>query len=235
MAEINLVNKDILEKLNYVKDNLLDHPNIKDENKRKQFEKYVSLMSKEQKQKGGEYFTSSRYFLTERENVQKYRPLDRGFPFQGLDLDLDNAVRYTENSHIWEYCKRRLAPEVGASSCSLFSLYPPGGYVGWHTNENNPGYQFILSWSEKGDGYFKYYDYETKSIITEQDKKGWQARHYYFAHPNEKDKLCWHAMFTNCLRLTVCVKINNGSGIGCKENEIAMEIRDQLVEDMETE
>ena len=46
MAEINLVNKDILEKLNYVKDNLLDHPNIKDENKRKQFEKYVSLMSK---------------------------------------------------------------------------------------------------------------------------------------------------------------------------------------------
>ena len=42
-------------------------------------------------------------------------------------------------------------------------------------------------------------------------------------------------MFTNCLRLTVCVKINNGSGFGCKENEIAIEIRDQLVEDMETE
>ena len=49
-------------------------------------------------------------------------------------------------------------------------MYPPGGYISWHNNANASAYNLIFTWSETGDGYFKYIDGETKEEIVIKDK-----------------------------------------------------------------
>lgn len=95
-----------------------------------------------------------------------------------------------------------------ANAFELLHYYPPGGYIGWHTNENNSGYQFIFTWSEKGDGYFQYYDSTLERIINIPDKPGWQVRRYHFGD-RDNNEVLWHSAYTDCKRITMCVKFNN--------------------------
>ena len=53
---------------------------------------------------------------------------------------------------------------------ALCVMYPPGGFIGWHNNANASAYNLIFTWSETGDGYFKYIDGETKEEIVIKDK-----------------------------------------------------------------
>ena len=46
-------------------------------------------------------------------------------------------------------------------------MYPPGGYISWHNNANASAYNLVFTWSESGNGYFKYIDGETKKEIVE--------------------------------------------------------------------
>ena len=95
-----------------------------------------------------------------------------------------------------------------ANAFTLLHYYPPGGYVGWHTNENNSGYQFIFTWSEKGSGYFQYYDSTLERIINIPDKPGWQVRRYHFGDRYNNEVL-WHSAYTDCKRITMCVKFSD--------------------------
>lgn len=104
------------------------------------------------------------------------------------------------------HTKEHLVQFFGASNNSLTSYYPPKGYVGWHTNWNAFAYQMILTWSETGDGYFTYYDKANDKFVVEEDKKGWQARHYRFGHYHEPEHHFWHAAWTECPRFTLAYK-----------------------------
>ena len=89
--------------------------------------------------------------------------------------------------------------ELGIRDNALSQLYPPGGYIAWHNNANAPGYNLIFTWSENGDGWFKYID--NGKEVTMYDKPGWTLKAGYFGNYDD-GKVCYHAASTNCWRMT---------------------------------
>lgn len=94
-----------------------------------------------------------------------------------------------------------LREELSVQSNALSQCYPPNGYIAWHNNANAPGYNLIFSWSETGDGWFKYVN-QGGDVITMKDSKGWTLKAGYFASYDEVRKPCYHAAYTNCWRIT---------------------------------
>lgn len=97
----------------------------------------------------------------------------------------------------------RLKTELGVQHSALSQLYPPSGYIAWHTNENACAYNLIFTYSETGDGYFDYIDPKTGDKIRIQDKKGWNCKAGYFGSQFEKDRIVYHCASTNCWRMTL--------------------------------
>ena len=57
--------------------------------------------------------------------------------------------------------------------------YPPGAVCGWHTNSDFPGKRVYITWAEEDNkSFFRYFDKETKQIITKYDKKGWHINEF---------------------------------------------------------
>ncbi len=165
----------------------------------------------------------------------------QGFPERGFGFQVAQGAK--ERPDIFEplkkWTKTELPMRFGARSNSLTSYYPPNGFVGWHTNWNASAYQLILSWSESGDGYFSYYDRKSDTIITEPDKKGWQARWYRFGRQDEPQHHCWHAMWTNCPRFTLAFKFpylvsTSEHHIKIEKEEGAFDQLMDFVEDLES-
>ena len=86
---------------------------------------------------------------------------------------------------------------------ALGVIYPANGYMSWHTNADASGYNVLLTWSENGNGFFRYQDPITKEIVTMQDKPGWNCKVGYFGKHTETDKLVWHCCSTDELRISV--------------------------------
>lgn len=71
-------------------------------------------------------------------------------------------------------------------------LYPPGGYVGWHTNSDITGERVYLAYSNQDHcSYFKYVD-SSGDIITSWDKKGWKVR--VFDISSNPKQPYWHCI-----------------------------------------
>ena len=72
-------------------------------------------------------------------------------------------------------------------------IYPPGGYMDWHTNGDWPGRRMYAAWSENGQSGMLWFQ-DGKTII-DWDKPGWNVRTF----------LCpvWHAVFSKCWRVSV--------------------------------
>tara|TARA_A100001515_G_scaffold43271_1_gene34108 strand:- start:5437 stop:6123 length:687 start_codon:yes stop_codon:yes gene_type:complete len=97
----------------------------------------------------------------------------------------------------------KLISFISANNNALNAAYPPGGFISWHNNANAPGYNIICSWSETGDGWFDYWDLDKKERVRVQDQKGWNCKMTYFGSYMEPEKICYHAAYTNCYRITV--------------------------------
>ncbi len=51
-------------------------------------------------------------------------------------------------------------------------LYPPGGFMGWHTNERVPGLRAYLTLAdEPGRSWFRYWDPVSEEIVTSMDSR----------------------------------------------------------------
>ena len=87
----------------------------------------------------------------------------------------------------------------------VIGYYPPGGYVGWHTNCNAPGWIILFNWSEEGKGYFMYY--HNYKLVTLEDKPGWNARVGRFRP--EPDNLLWHCAKTDCRRFSFSYRFDD--------------------------
>tara|TARA_B110000503_G_C7038284_1_gene367104 strand:+ start:348 stop:1025 length:678 start_codon:yes stop_codon:yes gene_type:complete len=110
---------------------------------------------------------------------------------------------------------------------ALFAVYPPGGFISWHNNANAPAYNLIFTWSEKGEGWFKYWDMEQQKIVVFEDKPGWQCKAGFFGpYAGDKNALCYHAAKTDCLRMTIAYTFNM--------DEISIGIQDMVIEDIST-
>ena len=116
-----------------------------------------------------------------------------GFPEQTVGIDL---MRFTTGHESVQKALKKLDEELlawsGSRNNAVKMLYPKGGFMGWHHNANAPGYNILLSWSEKGLGYFRYQDPITKEIITMQDTPGWTAKVGYYGPWHEPNKIYWH-------------------------------------------
>lgn len=110
---------------------------------------------------------------------------------------------------------------------ALCVMYPPGGYISWHNNANASAYNLIFTWSETGDGYFKYIDGETKEEIVIKDKPGWQCKASYFgAYIEPAHKLLYHTASTDCWRITVSYVFNR--------EEMSLGVQEDIIEEIKS-
>ena len=75
-------------------------------------------------------------------------------------------------------------------------MYPPGGYMGWHTNHRNPGWRVYVNFAEQpGKSFFRYRDPETDRIVTSVDGI-WNLRLFQIS----PELPLWHAVYSDTYR-----------------------------------
>ena len=99
--------------------------------------------------------------------------------------------------------QQELLSFLGARNEAVHVYYPVGGYMGWHNNWNAHGYNILISYTEKGGGFFKYRDPESKEIVHLQDPEGWSCKVGYYGRGREPDKVYYHCAATREPRLTL--------------------------------
>jgi|TARA_R110000868_G_scaffold188385_1_gene431099 hypothetical protein len=224
MSEIQLTNTKILQHLNNLKDDFFSKPNYDD--------KKYRVRSKNWNHCNIEDFYCSRTYL---DYLLRDESSHLGYP----EEHMAQPISYMEkvDPDLWTEFRKKaridFTLEIGAQHAALTNYYPPGGFVGWHTNWDANAYQVLFTWSRTGDGYFRYYDKKNDEIITVEDKPGWQARHYYFGRKDELDHHCWHSAFTWSDRITLAYKFDNVR-LDSPYNKTAILLRDQLIEELET-
>ena len=195
--ELTIKNKDFLRTLEETSDMFIEHKDLMGQ--------LAKNLGNVPIGEGKKYTEPETYYeaLEQAENHTGFPT--RGYAFQVFDgLISHSKIFYPLNEHT----KYNLVQQFNANSNSLTSYYPPKGYIEWHTNWNAFGYQIIFTWSESGDGYFRYFDKEKNDFVTHEDKKGWQARWYRFGRLNEPEHHCWHSAWTECPRLTLAYKFS---------------------------
>lgn len=223
MTEVVIRNKDLLKTLDSFVEDFFSREGYDDS-------KY-HVYSDEKDKSNGEFFCSEEY-LTECLS----RDILVGVPDRHFAQPISKMVR--EDPEKWKSYMQRVkydfAAEIGAHTSALLSYYPPGGFVGWHTNYDASAYQVLFTWSKSGNGYFRYRDNDTGEIVSIQDKAGWQCRHYYFGPEDEPENLCWHSAYAGEDRITLAYKFC-GYGRNDPRDQQARDLRDLLIEDIETE
>ena len=200
MRDIPINNMEVLQALNEYKDFIMNN-NI---------DKNLVLMCKEQRGQA-DYYTGEEY----RKEIMSKGEAHQGYPefmhsYSGLmpskdghfedNLKKTTAQKFTDASSA---LNSRLMQVLSAKLNTLNTVYPPGGFISWHNNANACGYNILFSWSETGDGWFKYWDINEEREITIHDVQGWQCKMGYFGPYYKPDTLCYHTASTNCWRISV--------------------------------
>jgi hypothetical protein len=77
--------------------------------------------------------------------------------------------------------------------------YPPGGFMGWHTNERSPGWRLYINYAdEPGKSFFRYRDPASGAIVTKTDRR-WNVRLFKIS---SVDPL-WHAIYSQTNRFSL--------------------------------
>lgn len=222
MTEIVIRNKEFLKTLDGFVEEFLNTEGYNDP-------KY-HVFSSEEDTRNGEYYCGKEYL----DECLAGNLIDA--PVRHFAQPIVKMVR-SDKEKWGDYMQRvkyDFASEIGAHTSALLSYYPPGGFVGWHTNYNASAYQVLFTWSKTANGYFRYLDNETGEIVTIQDKVGWQARHFYFGPEEEPHNHCWHSAYAGDERITLAYKFC-GYGENDPRDSQARRLRDMLIEELETE
>lgn len=92
--------------------------------------------------------------------------------------------------------------------CSAFLLYPPSGYMSWHTNWDNPAWRLYINYAEEpGKSFFRYRNPDTGEIITSVDKKI-----NFRLFRALRDKPLWHAIYSGTYRYSLGYKMTKADG-----------------------
>ena len=77
--------------------------------------------------------------------------------------------------------------------------YPPGGFMGWHTNERSPGWRLYINYADEPDkSFFRYRDPASGAIVTKSDRR-WNVRLFKIS---SVDPL-WHAIYSQTNRFSL--------------------------------
>lgn len=197
---------------------------IKEENYRN-----LRLQCEKDKDKA-DWWTGDEYF---EEVYSKGREHD-GFPASVYAYSMSqNNIRFVDGTAtcVADIMKKKdaflkkLQTTFNLKRNALFAIYPPGGYISWHNNANASAYNFIFTWSETGDGYWRHWDNEKKEMVTIPDVKGWQCKAGYFgAYSDPPSQLLYHSARTNCLRMTVAFILDR--------SDMSLGLQDWIIEDI---
>ena len=83
--------------------------------------------------------------------------------------------------------------------CSGHFWYPPGGYMGWHTNSEAPGWRLYITHTDEPEkSFFRYRHPDTEQIITSMDSE-WDVRMFFVSH----DRPLWHTVYSDTNRFSL--------------------------------
>lgn len=103
--------------------------------------------------------------------------LDRAVAERARGLFPEDRVLCLDSGHFW---------------------YPPGGYMGWHTNSRAPGWRLYLTRAAAaGRSFFRYRDPATGEIHTSMDSE-WDVRMF---HVTAREPF-WHAVYSETDRFS---------------------------------
>lgn len=222
MRNIPIKNKEVIELLDEVKKYYDD---------REEIQKYIVTNGNVD---GGDWYTGDEY----RDQIIKLDGKHDGYPETQHATSLKSSHMHRRTPHTKEgnvvvakYHERysnlntKLCSLFSTRNCALFTMYPPGGFISWHNNANASAYNLIFSWSETGDGYFKYVDGKTGEDVVMQDVQGWQCKAGYFGSYDEPwDKRVYHAAKTNCWRITVSFMFDR--------TDMSMSLHEDIIEEI---
>lgn len=144
----------------------------------------------------------------------------------GMEMDEDRS-KASAAAFIERYGKYNdeLCTLLCTRNNALTTMYPPNGYISWHNNANASAYNLIFTWSETGDGCFKYIDGHTGNEVVVQDAKGWQCKAGYFgAYGEPWYNRVYHAAETDCWRITVSYIFDR--------SDMALNLQDEIIEEI---
>jgi len=76
--------------------------------------------------------------------------------------------------------------------------YPPGSFMGWHTNSRVPGWRAYVTYAETaGRSFFRYYDDRRDEIVTLSDRN-WNLRLFRIS----SETPLWHAVHSDTDRFS---------------------------------
>lgn len=145
-----------------------------------------------------EYYTSDEYL----DSINKETHIGYPEKAHGVDLTDIKSTPLEFRDMITDVTKN-LNMFFGSKFNAVKMYYPSGGYMGWHNNHNVPGYNILLSYTQNGDGWFRYQDPATKEIVTLYDSPGWTAKVGYYGSNDEPDDIYWHCARAHEDRLTL--------------------------------
>ncbi|MGH7550675.1 MAG: hypothetical protein ACREK3_07970 [Gemmatimonadota bacterium] len=91
------------------------------------------------------------------------------------------------------------APYPLGVHCSGHFWYPPGGYMGWHTNSGAPGWRIYITHArEPGRSFFRYRIPDSGEIVTSHDRE-WDVRLFRIA----ASAPLWHAVYSETDRYSL--------------------------------
>jgi hypothetical protein len=99
---------------------------------------------------------------------------------------------------------------IGVNDLSIAALYPKKSKLSWHHNGNAAGEAVLFSYSIDGNGFFRYYDKSTESIVDVPDSPGWFCKLVSYNDPNLYGVPAWHCASTENYRISVGFKIPIG-------------------------
>jgi hypothetical protein len=95
---------------------------------------------------------------------------------------------------------------TAAVSGHLF--YPPGAYLGWHTNVRVPGWRAYLTYAEEPErSFFRYRDPTDGEVVTSWDT-GWDLRVFWV----DPLRPLWHAVYSDTNRFSFGYRLVTESG-----------------------
>ena len=144
----------------------------------------------------------------------------------GMEMDEDRS-KASAAAFIERYSKynEQLCQILCTRNNALTQMYPPNGYISWHNNANASAYNLIFSWSETGDGCFRYIDGHTGKEVVMKDTKGWQCKAGYFgAYGEPWYNRVYHAADTDCWRITVSYVFDR--------SDMALGLQDEIIEEI---
>lgn len=76
--------------------------------------------------------------------------------------------------------------------------YPPGGYMGWHTNSQRPGWRLYVTYADEGGrSFFRYRNPGSGEIVTSKDGR-WSFRLFRV----DRRRPLWHAVYSETHRFS---------------------------------